>query len=47
VNLFLGPRISTAYDVSADGKRVLVNSAGETSAPRVVLVANWPSEIAK
>ncbi len=47
VNLFVGPRVSSGYDVAADGKRILINSAGEAEVPRVVLVANWPSEIAK
>ena len=47
VNLFVGPRISNAYDVTPDGSRILVNSAGEGSAPRVVLIANWTSELAK
>jgi dipeptidyl aminopeptidase/acylaminoacyl peptidase len=47
VNLFVGPRISTGYDVAADGKRFLINSAGEAEVQRVVLVANWPSEIQK
>ena len=47
VNVFIGPRISWGYDVAADGKRFLINSAGEAEAPRVVLLANWPSEIQK
>jgi Tol biopolymer transport system component len=47
VNLFVGPRISSGYDVAAAGKRILINSAGEAEVPRVVLIANWPSEIPK
>ena len=45
VNLFVGPRVASAYAVSADGKRVLVISAGEAATPRVALVANWPSAL--
>ena len=29
VNLFVGPRISCGYDVTSDGKRFLINSAGQ------------------
>jgi serine/threonine protein kinase/Tol biopolymer transport system component len=47
VNLFVGPRISNGYDVAADGKRFLINSAGEAEVPRVVLIANWAAEIPK
>ena len=47
VNLFVGPRISCGYDVTADGKRFLINSAGESEAPRVVLVSNWAAELQK
>ena len=45
MNLFAGPRISCGYDVAADGKRFLINSAGEVEAPRVVLVSNWTSAL--
>jgi Tol biopolymer transport system component len=45
VNLFVGPRVSNGYAPAPDGKRFLVNSAGEVQEPRVVLVANWPSEL--
>ena len=44
VNLFVGPRISCGYDVTNDGKRFLINSAGTAAAPRVVLVSNWAVE---
>ena len=44
VNLFVGPRISAGYDVASDGKRFLINSAGEAERQRVVLVANWLPE---
>ncbi len=47
VDLFVGPRISCGYDVAADGKRFLINSAGTAEAPRVVLVANWSAELRK
>jgi Tol biopolymer transport system component len=47
VNLFVGPRISCGYDIAADGKRILINSAGEAEAPRVVLIANWQAELPK
>jgi Tol biopolymer transport system component len=47
VNLFVGPRLSTGYDVAADGKRFLINSAGESEAPRVVLVSNWEAQLKK
>ncbi|HEY7574647.1 MAG TPA: hypothetical protein VIB08_05750, partial [Thermoanaerobaculia bacterium] len=45
VDLFGGPRLASGYDVARDGKRFLINSAGESAVPRVVLIANWPSEI--
>jgi Tol biopolymer transport system component len=42
VNMFTGPRFGMyGYDVSPDGKRFLVNDAGEAGQPRVALVANW------
>ena len=47
INPFIGPRLSTAYALAPDGKRWLVNSAGEAAAPRVALVANWQSGLAK
>jgi Tol biopolymer transport system component len=48
VNMFAGPRHGLyGYDVSHDGKRFLVNDAGEASVPRVALVTNWTAEIAK
>ena len=47
LNLFIGPRISWGYDVTADGKRFLINSAGESETPRVVLISNWASALAK
>jgi hypothetical protein len=40
--MFAGPRFGIyGYDVSADGKRFLVNDAGEAGVPRVALVVNW------
>jgi Tol biopolymer transport system component len=48
VNMFAGPRHGLyGYDVSPDGKRFLVNDAGEASAPRVALVTNWTAALAK
>jgi Tol biopolymer transport system component len=47
VNLFVGPRIASAYAVTADGKRVLVNSAGDAAEPRVALVADWTPGLTK
>ena len=48
VSTYLGPRVGLyGYDVSADGKRFLVNYAGETSVPRVALVVNWTAELKK
>lgn len=48
VNVFSGPRFGLyGYDVAADGKRFLVNDAGETSVPRVALVVNWTAELKK
>jgi hypothetical protein len=47
-NMFIGPRFGLyGYDVSPDGKRFLINDAGETSAPRVALVVNWNAELPK
>ena len=47
VNLFIGPRIANAYAIAPDGKRMLAISAGEAAVPRVALVANWLSGLAK
>jgi serine/threonine protein kinase/Tol biopolymer transport system component len=48
VNLYRGPRVGLhSYVVSPDGKRFLVNDAGEAGVPRVALVTNWPAKIAK
>jgi hypothetical protein len=48
VNLFRGPRVGLhSYAVTPDGKRFLINDAGEAGAPRVALVTNWTAEIAK
>jgi eukaryotic-like serine/threonine-protein kinase len=48
VNIFLGPRTTLiGYDVGPDGQRFLINSAGDASEPRVVLVSNWESELTK
>ena len=45
INIFAGPRISSGFEVAPDGKRFLVNSAGDVEAPRVVLVSNWTSAL--
>ncbi len=47
LNLFIGPRIANAYAIAADGKRLLAISSGEAAVPRVALIANWPSGLAK
>ncbi|HMA18709.1 MAG TPA: hypothetical protein VKS03_09740, partial [Thermoanaerobaculia bacterium] len=45
-NLFRGPRVGlSSYAVSPDGKRFLVNDAGEAGLPRVALVTNWTAEL--
>jgi Tol biopolymer transport system component len=45
--LFIGPRLASAYAVTPDGKRLLANATGDVAAPRMVLVANWTSGLAK
>jgi serine/threonine protein kinase/sugar lactone lactonase YvrE len=41
-NLYRGPRVGlNSYAISPDGKRFLVNDAGEAGVPRVALVTNW------
>jgi Tol biopolymer transport system component len=48
VNLYRGPRVGLhSYDVSPDGKRLLINDAGEVGVPRVALVTNWTALLAK
>ncbi|MET0621066.1 MAG: protein kinase [Thermoanaerobaculia bacterium] len=47
INVFVGPRISSGFEVAPDGKRFLVNSAGDVEAPRVVLISNWTSALTK
>jgi Tol biopolymer transport system component len=47
INQFVGPRVSSGFEVAPDGKRFLVNSAGDVEAPRVDLVSNWTSELPK
>jgi Tol biopolymer transport system component/predicted Ser/Thr protein kinase len=48
VNIYTGPRTEVlGYDVSPDGKRFLVNSAGEAGVPRVALVTNWTAGLPK
>jgi Tol biopolymer transport system component len=45
-NLYRGPRVGlTSYAISPDGKRFLVNDAGEAGVPRVALVTNWTAEL--
>jgi Tol biopolymer transport system component len=47
-NLYRGPRVGLhSYAVSPDGKRFLINDAGEAGSPRVALVTNWTAELAK
>jgi eukaryotic-like serine/threonine-protein kinase len=48
VNLFRGPRVGLhSYAVSPDGKRFLINDAGEAGLPRVTLVTNWTAALPK
>ena len=47
VNVFTGPRISSGIEIAPDGKRFLVNSAGDVDAPRVVLISNWTAALPK
>jgi eukaryotic-like serine/threonine-protein kinase len=48
LNMFLGPRpMLYGYAVAPDGKRLLVNSAGEVGLPRVALVSNWTADLPK
>jgi hypothetical protein len=48
VNIFTGPRTAhLGYDVAPNGKRFLVNSAGEAGVPRVALVVNWAADLPK
>ena len=48
VNLFRGPRVGLgSYAISPDGKRFLVNDAGEAGVPRVSLVTNWTAALPK
>ncbi len=45
VQLFTGPRVSGAFEVTPDGKRFLVNSSGNVDTPSLRLVTNWTSEL--
>jgi eukaryotic-like serine/threonine-protein kinase len=46
VNMYTGPRSGMyGYNVAPDGKRFLVNDAGEAGQARVALVVNWPAEL--
>jgi Tol biopolymer transport system component len=45
INVFVGPRISSGFELSPDGRRFLVNSGGDLEAPRVVLISNWTSQL--
>jgi Tol biopolymer transport system component len=47
INVFAGPRISSGFEIAPDGKRFLVNSAGDVEAPRVVLISNWTSALSQ
>ncbi|MFI5181269.1 MAG: protein kinase [Thermoanaerobaculia bacterium] len=48
VSMFAGPRLGAhAYDVAPDGKRFLVNAAGESGAARVALVVHWDADLPK
>jgi Tol biopolymer transport system component len=46
VNMYTGPRSGMyGYDVAPDGKRFLVDDAGEAGQARVALVVNWTAEL--
>jgi Tol biopolymer transport system component len=45
--VFIGPRLANAYAVTPDGKRLLANAAGDVAEPRIALVANWTSGLAR
>ncbi len=47
LTLFIGPRLANAYAIAPDGKRLLADSLGDVAAPRIALVANWPSSLPK
>ncbi|HTR03396.1 MAG TPA: protein kinase [Thermoanaerobaculia bacterium] len=44
VQLFTGPRVSGALEITPDGKRFLVNSSGNVEPPSIRLVTNWSPE---
>jgi hypothetical protein len=37
--------VSGAFEITPDGKRFLVNSAGNVEAPSLRLVTNWTAEL--
>jgi hypothetical protein len=41
------PAIGTPFDVSYDGKHLLVNHTGEEAQAPLQLVTNWPAELKK
>jgi Tol biopolymer transport system component len=41
------PGIGISFDVSADGKRLLVNHAEEEAQAPLQLLTNWPAELKK
>jgi hypothetical protein len=41
------PGLGESFDVSADGKRLLVNHSEEEVQAPLQLVSNWPSELKK
>jgi dipeptidyl aminopeptidase/acylaminoacyl peptidase len=45
LQLFTGPRVSGAVEITPDGKRFLVNSSGNVEAPSLRLVTNWTAEL--
>jgi len=44
IQLFVGPRVSGAFEVAPDGKRFLVNSSGNVEAPSIRIVTHWTPE---
>ncbi len=45
LQLFTGPRVSGAFEITPDGKRFLVNSSGNVEAPSLRLVTHWTAEL--
>ena len=42
---FVSVRNSTAYDVSGDGQRFLMDSTGQTANAPITVILNWDQEL--